>query len=1096
MKKSVLSFLMSIILAFLCFVGVSAEENLKVGKKINGFTLIETDECKLFDADTYLFEHNSTGGKLLYIANDDVNRAFNITFNTPAEDTGVSHVFEHASLNGSKKYPANIFFNISFETINTYLNASTAQKYTNFPISSISDEQLLKLADYYLDGVFNPLILTNKDIFEQEAWRYELESPDSELVLNGTVYSEMKGAISPYTKAIYNSLKLLYPGSHNSAIFGGDPEIIPSLTYEDLVKYHSDYYRPSNSLVILYGKVDYEKYLKLVNEYFSEYDNKKVEITDPDYKPVTKNIEDTFSIQAPEMTGDIVHYLIPCNISEERELFDFLFCTKFINNSSALLKQNVKKEMPNVDISAGAEFTVGVNPTLLIVASNVQAGDESRLKEIIDASFAEIAETGFSEKLTDAFLASIERDNLLAPENSGNRGISIIDNINAFWSVYGRCDTYFNYIDYCISLDKEAINDNYKKLVKKYFVNPTASVFTVNVSDTSLGEKADKALAEKLAAKKASMTDGEIAEIVRKTAQGKDNSVNRELVDKINVSNVDILRKDIDSYKSREYACSDVMKDGVRYLSAEADIGDIGYTTVYIDVSNLSDEQLLYLNLFDNIFLKFGTTEHTQSELYELVSRYIAGSSSLMVAEDDLYMIYDISVLNKDIEKMYDVLYEMLYDVQFNDVEYLKSVIENSINGWETTVFDEGIIISRAKAQKNAESAYLSYMTGLDYYQFLKDVRKKLDENPSEVIDNLNNIKNTLKNRNNAKSIYAGNKEGIELTNKFAKEFFDKLDDIPKVKVNRNIPVPEGNEGIISNTDINYNLIYAPLDELGISREGSLAVTLNMMNDKFFMPYLRNEKGAYGVLLGLDDNGMYICSYRDPQISSTFDYYDKLSDILGNTEFSQEEIDGYIMSTFSKSATKRKGLLSGAYYALQSKICGEKKSDYDRLREVLDTTPEKVKGYAPVFKKFAENGVRGTVGKKADIAANKDLYDNIIDPFADEIEIYFCGKKLYSDIAPIMENDHVLVPMRAIFEAMGCDVIWDEAEQKAIVRKDETEVIIRIGFDIMTVNGAEVILDTSARLEGERTFIPVRALSEAMEYTVSWDEADEAVVIE
>ena len=159
MKKRILSLLLVFALISGISVVVSAEASLTVGCNISGFTLQDIGSCKAFDAETYLFTHDKTGGKLLYVANDDVNRAFDIAFNTPAADTGISHVFEHACLNGSDKYPANIFFNVSSETLKTYMNAMTSEKYTAFPISSISDEQLLRLADYYLDGVFNPLIV-------------------------------------------------------------------------------------------------------------------------------------------------------------------------------------------------------------------------------------------------------------------------------------------------------------------------------------------------------------------------------------------------------------------------------------------------------------------------------------------------------------------------------------------------------------------------------------------------------------------------------------------------------------------------------------------------------------------------------------------------------------------------------------------------------------------------------------------------------------------------------------------------------------------------------------------------------------------------
>ena len=88
----------------------------EVDEVIEGFVVRELRPFPLVGATVVLFEHERTGAQLMYIANADTNRVFDLTFFTRAIDnTGLPHVFEHATLNGSEKYPSTaLFFNLSF----------------------------------------------------------------------------------------------------------------------------------------------------------------------------------------------------------------------------------------------------------------------------------------------------------------------------------------------------------------------------------------------------------------------------------------------------------------------------------------------------------------------------------------------------------------------------------------------------------------------------------------------------------------------------------------------------------------------------------------------------------------------------------------------------------------------------------------------------------------------------------------------------------------------------------------------------------------------------------------------------------------------
>ena len=102
----------------------------------------------------------------------------------------------------------------------------------------------------------------------------------------------------------------------------------------------------------------------------------------------------------------------------------------------------------------------------------------------------------------------------------------------------------------------------------------------------------------------------------------------------------------------------------------------------------------------------------------------------------------------------------------------------------------------------------------------------------------------------------------------------------------------------------------------------------------------------------------------------------------------------------------------------------------------------------------------------------------------DNISVYVNDAKVAFDTDPIIENSRTLVPMRAVFEALGADVSWDQATYTATAVKDDTTIVIAIGSDIMEVNDRDEALDVPAALEDDRTLVPLRAVSQALGYDV------------
>ena len=87
------------------------------------------------------------------------------------------------------------------------------------------------------------------------------------------------------------------------------------------------------------------------------------------------------------------------------------------------------------------------------------------------------------------------------------------------------------------------------------------------------------------------------------------------------------------------------------------------------------------------------------------------------------------------------------------------------------------------------------------------------------------------------------------------------------------------------------------------------------------------------------------------------------------------------------------------------------------------------------------------------------------------------------------------MPLRAIFEALGAQIEWDDATQTVTASKNGTVIKVQIGNNIMTKNGTQITLDVPAKLVTSRTLVPARAVAEAFGCKVDWDEANWRVII-
>ena len=997
MKKTVIIIItICMILSLAAFSGPTENGTLpSVGDVVEGFCVKEIRDIPSIGATAVLFEHEKTGAGLLYIANEDINRAFDLTFFTEAVDnTGLPHVFEHATLSGSRKYPSqNIFFNLMYQTYNTYLNAETGQLYTTYPMSSLSEAQLLKYADFYTDSCLYPRVLEDESIFREEAWRYRLDSPDDELGIEGTVYSEMLSSLDLNSMSHYNLMRAAFPGASVGNIAGGDPAEIPNMSWEDLKAFHGKYYHPSNCMAYLYGKFeDYTAFLKLLDGEFSAFDRRDISFDESVYEPSGAPL--VLSVPFPaESSSDtenasVIYYAFICpglkDDPDEEMAMNTL--TDLLSADASCLMRTLKEEMPYGYFGSFIDLS-GPEDMIVFCAMYVNADDAERFREIVDESLEKAAAEGFSDKLAGDLSASLAlRDSLVCEDP--NLGTALISGEFApSLAETGDPFYYGEYIEAITRIPELNSKGVYKSAVKDNLLNNPNTVLVTTYPEPGLKEELDAEEELRLSGIKKSMSEEELLSLTEASSELKENEDSSEYVKQLQAVSIASLPEE-----TRKYEISDTTgRYGIRHLSAETGTDALGEVILLLDASGIKQEDLQWYSLYLSLLGELDTSLHTKDELTELLSRYCFGwnvNYSLMTQfgtlDYDPYISAGWIARDGDLNEGYDLMYELMFETQFTDTGALAENISNRQSMMKNSLGygAYSTMLYRELGACSPDYAYNSYLTGLDAIDFYDKAAQLMESSPETVISKLQYIQELLKNRSGAISVFAGDSDMFKENETLADAFFGKLEDHPVERQTYSFEAPAKSEALVIDSNVQYNGIVADTDTLGIDAySADLDAVSALVLDEYLIPKLRDEYGVYTPMHSFSgDKGAYLITYSDPNIKETFEVYSKIPEFLSEYEADQETLNGYILSSYSSFAAPE-GELSGAVSAVFSRLRNEPEDlRVRRMEELKSLDSEKLASYASLYAKMVENGRLFTVGGKEAINKEADLYDSVLDP--------------------------------------------------------------------------------------------------------------------
>lgn len=999
--KRIIALLLSLSLLLACLPAALSESAAaplpEVGDVVHGFEVTELRDYPLLDAVIVRFEHQKTGAALYYIANDDTNRAFDLTFFTEATDsTGLPHVFEHATTAGSEKYPSSaLWFNLEYQTYNTFWNAMTSGRYTSYPCASLSEAQLLKYADYFTDSCFHPTLMEDKQVFRTEAWRYRLDDADAPLTIEGTVYSEMLGAWTLERAAGLNALRAMFPGSTAGNDFGGDPDCIPDLTWDALKAYHDQYYHPSNCAAFLYGAFeDYTAFLELLDGYFSAYEKLEFVHEDPGYTPITEPVAQ--SLPFPVAQGSdtahaaAVNYGIVCpGLKDDPEQQAVMVTlARLLNDSASGFKQSLQESLPYGSFGVYLE-QAGPEDTLLFSAQNVDPEDAEAFRAAVDEALRDVAENGFPRDQLDGITAALEISALLIRESSDPVNLVIVPMIETYAST-GDPWRQMEYQDALFRMTEWNDAGLYAKCAADWLADSQTTALVTTYPVPGGKEEKDAALAKKLADIKANMSDEEIAGIVEGSNTLVEKEDAAEYVRQIQAVTVESLPEEL-----KRYAVTDVTgDDGVRRIDVAAGVDGVGQASVFLDIAGLDQQDIHWFSLYTDLLYELDTAEHNRAALAKLAGRYLyAGGIRLSLPQEGEdgyhpYLRLQWIAMDEDLDEGYDLMREILFDTKVDDPAKLLEQVRAIRTGFRSGITDSpfGLMVRRALAVKGELYRYNTYARDLEYYDFLGRVEQMLESDPDAAVSKLKGIQAFLNNRTGAVTLFAGNEDSIALNRTLADAFLAALDARDIQRAEYDLPVPARSEALVIDSGAQHNVLVACYEDLGLEGfTGDLDAVTNVISDAYLYPLLRDQYGVYTPIhAAMEPDGLYIYAYRDPNIAQTFEVLDALPDMVAELEIDQDTLDGYIMSAYSGFAMPE-GELTGAVNAGLNALQG---IPQDRaltwMRQLKALTPEGVKGYAGMYAKLAENGMRRTAGGAAAIDADSGLFDTVLNPFGAE----------------------------------------------------------------------------------------------------------------
>ncbi len=962
----------------------------------HGFSIREARRIEEINANINIYTHEKSGARLIHIDTDDNNKVFAIGFRTPpTDDTGVAHIMEHSVLCGSKKYPSKEpFVELLKGSLKTFLNAFTASDYTLYPIASMNDKDFKNLIEVYLDAVFYPNIHQDKQILMQEGWHYEMNPETQELDISGVVYNEMKGAYSSPMRNMYRTLNAeLFPETPYRFESGGDPDAIPQLTQEMFTQFHKKHYHPSNSYIYLYGKLDINYYLNLLNDealqYFDAVEtDTSVAVQQKFDEPVRKTIEYSISSNESEQEKNwyAVQYLIDSKNNPEINFAFEVIAHLLLDTPAAPLKNALIKAGIGKDVMGHFE-SCSKQPTFTILVKDAYSEKCNDFEAIIENTLSDLCKNGIDKTLIEASI-NIKEFILREADFSGfPKGLFYIWNSVCSW-VHDFDPIEPLAFEERLENVKQALNSKYLESLIQYYLldNQHRCIITMEPKK-GLTEYNNELFRKQLQEIKAGFTPEQLQAVIDDTKALKERQSTPdtpESLEKIPLLSLTDVNKKAESYETI------VEQFGsVEFLSHPLFTNGIAYVRFYFDAKVIDQDDIKYLGLLSGILTAVSTKKRSYGDLSNLINIHTGGIGFCMNVYNDhddfdqYYpkMVLDAKVLISKVPKLIEIIREILLETDYEEYSRLLEILNQDKSGMELSLINSGSSYAskRLLAYFSQNGVYGDILEGVEQYFLLKELTKDFNSQKIKLSEKLKNIAGKLFNANNLKISFTAPENDFKEFKTLVSPLIADLNQEKYPQQDYHFNLIKENEAFLTPGKVQYVCKGFNYKTLGHQYTGAMRVMGTIARLDYLWNNIRVLGGAYGAMYNFTYSGlMYTNSYRDPNLKESLNTYDNLSKFIRELNLTDRELTKYILGTISSydypETPSVKGETADRNYF--SRI--DNKFLQINRDQMLSTTVDDIRALADMIDEVMKQNRYCVFGSEGKIKENLDLFQTVI----------------------------------------------------------------------------------------------------------------------
>lgn len=890
-------------------------------KDLCAYELQKEEDLKGIKAKGYLLRHRKSGARIVYIENDDNNKVFSIGFRTPPSDsTGVPHIMEHSVLCGSKNFPAkDPFVELVKGSLNTFLNAMTYPDKTVYPVASCNDKDFQNLMHVYMDAVFYPNIYEHEEIFRQEGWSYQLDSAEDKLKYNGVVYNEMKGAFSSPEGVLDRViLNALFPDTSYANESGGDPEVIPELTYEEFLDFHRKYYHPSNSYIYLYGDMDAEEKLNwLDQEYLGKYDREPVDSTIRFQEPFAEIQEKVipYSIASEESEEDNTYLsynkVVGTSLDKELYLAFQILDYALLSAPGAPLKKALTDAGIGKDIMGSYDNGI-YQPIFSVIAKNANAEQKEEFIKVIEDVLKASVKNGIDTKAIEAGINYHEFRYREADFGNYPKGLMYGLQMMDSW-LYDDEKPFIHIeaLDTFEFLKKQIGTGYYEALIQNYLLDNPHGAIVIVTPEKGRTARMEAELEEKLQEYKASLTAEEIETFVQKTHALEDYQSEPESEE--NLEKIPVLKREDISREIEPIINEELTLAGVPVIFHEIETNGIGYVDVLFDMSSVEEEDLPYVGILQSVLGIIDTKHYDYGTLFNEINVNTGGIGTSLELYNDVTNIrekafkatFEIKgkALYGKLPVAFDMMREILMESKLDDGKRIREILAMLKSRLLMKFQSSGHVTAVLRAQSYASpAAKLKDMTnGIAFYETVSYLEEHFEEEKEKLSEKLIDLSKKLFRGDNMMLSYTAAKEGLEDLEAMVEKLKNSLHTQVSEEESRCvIHCEKKNEGFKTASKVQYVAKAGNFIDQGVAYTGALQILKVIMSYDYLWQNIRVKGGAYGCMSNFNRIGEgYFVSYRDPNLKRTLDVYDGVVDYLKNFTVSERDMTKYIIGTMS-----------------------------------------------------------------------------------------------------------------------------------------------------------------------------------------------------